>query len=111
MDELQSPDLLLVLKVVVLDISGLIVGFVGNMLGGGGGRPRLLLVYWAADSPLNAAGTNLLVGVLSGMIGTWMHLREGRIDLHLLLFMGIPSVIGAFIGGFLPVSPPGSFCC
>lgn len=100
MDELQSLDLLLVLKVAVLAISGLIVGFVGNMLGGGGGRPRLLLVYWAADSPLNAAGTNLLVGVLGGMIGTWMHLREGRIDLRLLLFMGIPSVIGAFIGGF-----------
>ena len=100
MDELQSLDLLLVLKVAVLAISGLIVGFVGNMLGGGGGRPRLLLVYWAADSPLNAAGTNLLVGVLGGMIGTWMHLREGRIDLRLLLFMGMPSVIGAFIGGF-----------
>lgn len=100
MDELQSLDLLLALKVAVLAISGLIVGFVGNMLGGGGGRPRLLLVYWAADSPLNAAGTNLLVGVLGGMIGTWMHLREGRIDLRLLLFMGMPSVIGAFIGGF-----------
>jgi len=70
------------------------------MVGVGGGRPRLLLVYWAADSPVNAAGTNLLVGVLAGSTGTWRHWREGRIDFSLLLFMGIPSVIGAFVGGF-----------
>ena len=100
MDGIQSLDLLFALRAVVAAIGGLAVGFVGNMVGVGGGRPRLLLVYWAADSPVNAAGTNLLVGVLAGATGTWRHLREGRIDFSLLLFMGIPSVIGAFVGGF-----------
>ena len=100
MDQVQSLDLLFTLRAVVAAIGGLAVGFVGNMLGGGGGGPRLLLVYWVADSPLNAAGTNLLVGVLGAATGTWRHFREGRIDFPLLLFMGIPSVIGAFVGGF-----------
>ena len=109
MDEIQSVNLLLVLKLAVVAAGGLTVGFVGNMLGGGGGRPRLLLVYWAADSPLNAAGTNLLVGVLGGTIGTLMHWRESRIDFRLLLFMGIPSVIGAFIGGFFAGLAPRAF--
>ena len=109
MDGIQSLDLLFALRAVVAAIGGLAVGFVGNMVGVGGGRPRLLLVYWAADSPVNAAGTNLLVGVLAGTTGTWRHFREGRIDFSLLLFMGIPSVIGAFAGGFFGSLAPRSF--
>ena len=78
------------------------------MVGGGGGRLRLLLVYWVADSPANAAGTNLLVGFLAGMTGTWRHLREGRVDFSLVLFMGVPSAIGAFVGGFFAGLAPRS---
>lgn len=100
MGGIQSLDLLFALRAVAAAIGGLAAGFVGNMAGVGGGRPRLLLVYWVADSPVNAAGTNLLVGVLAGTIGAWRHWREGRIDFSLLLFMGTPSVIGAFVGGF-----------
>ncbi len=100
MDGFQSLDLLFAIRAVIAATGGLAVGFVGNMVGVGGGRPRLLLVYWVADSPVNAAGTNLLVGVLAGTTGTWRHLREGRVDFPLLLYMGIPSVIGAFVGGF-----------
>jgi len=76
------------------------VGFVGNMVGVGGGRPWLLLVYWAAGDPIIAAGTSLLDGGLAGVTGTWRHLREGRVDFPLLLFMGMLSVVGAFLGGF-----------
>ena len=100
MDGFQSLDLLFALRAIAAAIGGLAVGFFGNMVGVGGGRPRLLLVYWVADNPVNAAGTNLLVGVLAGTIGTWRHLQEGRVDFALLLYMGTPSVIGAFVGGF-----------
>jgi len=48
MDGMHSLDLVFALRAVVAAIFGLAVGFVGNMVGVGGGRPRLLLVYWAA---------------------------------------------------------------
>src|SRR3990167_6740889 len=78
---------------------GLATGFVGGMVGLALGRPRLLLVYWTANSPVNAAGTNILISTLASAIGSWQHLREGRVDLGVLLLMGVPSAAGAFLGG------------
>ncbi len=47
------------LRLVVAAAGGLATAFVGGMLGFGGGRPRLLVVYWAVENPVDAAGTNL----------------------------------------------------
>ncbi len=89
-----------IIRAVVAVIGGLVTGFVGGMVGLALGRPRLLLVYWAAKNPVDAAGTNILVSSLAAATGTWQHLRERRIDFVVLALMGIPSFLGAFIGGF-----------
>ena len=101
MDWVQYGDLAFIVKAVVAAAGGLVTGFVGGMVGLALGRPRLLLVYWAARNPVDAAGTNILVSSLAAATGTWSHFRERRIDPHVLALMGIPSSIGAFIGGFL----------
>ncbi|MFH1560236.1 MAG: sulfite exporter TauE/SafE family protein [Chloroflexota bacterium] len=96
----QSVDLVFIVRLVVAGVGGLATGFIGGMIGLALGRPRLLLVYWAAESPINAAGTNILVSGLAAATGAWTHFREGRIDFQILALMGIPTFIGAFIGGF-----------
>ena len=47
------------MRLVVVAAVGLATAFVGGMLGVGGGRPRLVVVYWAVENPVDAAGTNL----------------------------------------------------
>ena len=100
MDWTQSVDLIFIIKLAVAVVGGLVTGFVGGMVGLALGRPRLLLIYWTANSPANAAGTNILISGLAALTGSWQHFREGRIDYQVLALMGIPTFIGAFIGGF-----------
>lgn len=58
-DWLPPLDTFSALRLVVAAAGGLATAFVGGMLGFGGGRPRLLVVYWAVENPVDAAGTNL----------------------------------------------------
>ena len=100
MDWTQSVDPVLVLRLLAIGLGGFATGFLGGMMGLALGRPRLLLVYWAAENPLAAAGTNILIGSLVAAAGAWRHLREGRVDFTIVAFMGIPTMAGAFLGGF-----------
>ena len=100
MDWTPSVDPVFVFRLVAIALGGLATGFLGGMMGLALGRPRLLLVYWAAENPLAAAGTNILIGSLVAAAGAWRHFREGRIDFGIVAFMGIPTMAGAFLGGF-----------
>ncbi len=80
MEWIQGLDLLLVLGVAVAAVGGFATGVVGGMVGLALGRPRLLLVYWVAENPIDAAGTKILVSSVAAMAGTWKHLREGHVD-------------------------------
>ena len=100
MDWTQSVDPVFVFRLLAIALGGLATGFLGGMMGLALGRPRLLLVYWGAENPLAAAGTNILIGSLVAAAGAWRHFREGRIDFGIVAFMGIPTMAGAFLGGF-----------
>ena len=50
-------------------------------------------------NPQVAAGTNILVSALSAMSGGYRHLKERRVDWGVVLWLGVPSVAGAFVGG------------
>lgn len=100
MDWVQSTDPLLVFRLLAVGLGGFATGFLGGMMGLALGRPRLVLVYWAAENPLSAAGTNILIGSLAAAAGAWKHFREGRVDFGVVAFMGIPTMAGAFLGGF-----------
>ena len=109
MEWLQTGDVPLSMKLSVGVIGALATGFVGGMVGLALGRPRLLLVYWAAETPTFAAGTNILISSVSAMSGAWRHYRDGRVDLNVFTFMGIPAFIGAFGGGFLGGQVPSGY--
>jgi len=108
-DFLQGFEFGLPFKLGVALVGGLATGFVGGMVGLALGRPRLIIVYWAAESPAFAAGTNLLASALAASIGAWKHFREGRVDGRVFMFMGIPTFIGAFLGGFYGGGLPSAY--
>jgi len=87
-------------QAVVLTIVSTLVGVLGGFVGLALGTmrlPALLLMGMAAPT---AAGTNIFVSGLSSMTGALRHWREGRVSKQIVLVMGIPAFIGAFIGGF-----------
>ena len=83
-----------VLTAVSLGV-GLLGGFVGLALGTMR-LPAMLLMGMAAPT---AGGTNILVSSISSIFGAVRHLREGRVNCRLVLIMGGPAFVGAFIGG------------
>ena len=74
---------------------GILGGFVGLALGTMR-LPALLLMGVAAPT---AGGTNILVSSLASLTGAVRHLREGRVDRRIVLVMGVPAFVGAFVGG------------
>lgn len=93
-------------QAVILTIVSTAVGVLGGFVGLALGTmrlPALLLMGMAAPT---AAGTNIFVSALSAMTGSVRHWREGRISKQIVLVMGIPAFIGAFIGGFGSESVP-----
>ena len=94
---------LLTLTIVSFGV-GILGGFVGLALGTIR-LPAMLLL--TSMTPAIAGGTNILVSSLASLSGAIRHLREGRVDKRIVLVMGIPAFVGAFLGGFLSdvVSP------
>lgn len=87
---------------VVLFLTGLsfVVGILGGLVGLALGTMRLpALLLLGFPAPV-AAGTSITVSTLSAAVGAYRHLREGRVDRRAVVVMGVPSVVGAFLGGF-----------
>ena len=106
--ELGLASDVLVWHAVVLTIVSLGVGVLGGFVGLALGTmrlPALLLIGVAAPT---AGGTNILISGLSAFTGAVRHLREGRVDTRIVLAMGVPAVVGAFIGGFASEEVPES---
>ena len=94
------------LSLGVLSALSLIIGVLSGMVGMSLCVMRLPLMLAFGFDPLITAGTNLAVGVVSGVTGAWPHYRAGRVVLGMVVFMGVPSVAGAFVGGrFAHVAP------
>ena len=94
------PDEIVVWQAAVLTIISLLVGILGGFVGLALGTmrlPALLLMGMAAPT---AAGTNIFISAASSLTGAIHHLREGRVSKRIVLVMGIPAFVGAFIGGF-----------
>ena len=106
LSELGLASDVLVWHAVVLTVVSLGVGVLGGFVGLALGTMRLpALLLMGVASP-TAGGTNILISGLSALTGTVRHLREGRVDVRIALAMGVPAVIGAFIGGFASEDVP-----
>ncbi|CAN5265945.1 sulfite exporter TauE/SafE family protein [soil metagenome] len=71
------------------------------------GNIRLPVLVLAASSPAAGAGANIGVSALAALASAVTHIRSGRIDWRLVLWMAPPSVAGALLGGLLSGAVPG----
>ncbi|MCH8206227.1 MAG: sulfite exporter TauE/SafE family protein [Chloroflexi bacterium] len=104
--ELGLASDVLVWHAVILTVVSLGVGVLGGFVGLALGTMRLPALLLMGVAAPTAGGTNILISGLSALTGAVRHLREGRVDVRIALAMGVPAVVGAFIGGFASEEVP-----
>jgi uncharacterized membrane protein YfcA len=72
------------------------------------GNIRLPVLVLAASSPAAGAGANIGVSAVAALASAVAHIRVGRIDWRLFLWMAPPSMVGAVVGGLLSGVVPGN---
>jgi uncharacterized membrane protein YfcA len=72
------------------------------------GNIRLPVVVLAASSPAAGAGANIGVSAVAALTASVTHVRAGRIDWRVFLWMAPPSVLAAAAGGLLSGRVPGT---
>ena len=97
---LEFTEGLVAWEIGILAVISLAVGVLGGMVGLALGTMRLPAMLLIGMEAGVAGGTNILVSTLSAMVGGFRHLREGRVDWRIVLYLGVPAIVGAFIGGF-----------
>ena len=97
---LEFTEGLVAWEIAILAVISLAVGVLGGMVGLALGTMRLPAMLLIGMEAGVAGGTNILVSTLSAMVGGFRHLREGRVDWRIVLYFGVPAIVGAFIGGF-----------
>ena len=90
----------LVWHAIVLTAVSLVAGVLGGFVGLALGTMRLPALLLMGIAAPTAAGTNILVSSLSSLAGAMRHVREGRVNLQMVLLVGIPAWVGTFVGGF-----------
>ena len=86
-------------QLIVLGIFTFALGIFAGMVGLALGAIRYPVLLLMGFNPLVAAGTNLGVSILSGTAASWPHWREGRVIGRVVLVIGLPTIIGALLGG------------
>ncbi|MDL2210761.1 sulfite exporter TauE/SafE family protein, partial [Desulfovibrio sp. OttesenSCG-928-O18] len=85
-----------VMETVFLVVTTLCVGFVSGCTSVGGVLLIPALLAWTDMDPRTVAGTMLLCFFLSGVYGTFLHYRAGRIDFR----EAMPMCLGAALFGY-----------
>ena len=100
LDAYGLPSDVLLWKAALLTVISFAVGILGGFVGLALGTMRLPALLLLGAAPSLAGGTNIIVSTSSALLGSIRHLQEGRVAWRLAAVMGIPSMVGAFIGGF-----------
>ncbi len=76
-------------------------GFLGGLLGVGGGNFIVPALVWLGIKPQHAAATTSFIVIFSSLSGFAGHASLGHIDLSLLGFTALGSALGAMLGAWL----------
>ena len=87
-------------QLVAMAVISLVVGLTGGVVGIALGVIRLPMLTFFGVDPLIAAGTNLLISVMGSAISAGEALIDKRVIPSIVLAMGGPAIVGAFIGGY-----------
>jgi len=80
---------------------GSFAGYVGGLLGVGGGNMIVPVLVWLGIDPKKAAATTALVVVFSSFSGFLGHVAFGDMDTSLLAICSVGSMLGAIFGAHL----------
>jgi uncharacterized protein len=80
---------------------GTSAGFLGGLLGVGGGNIIVPVLMFLGFNAKKAAATTAFIVIFSSFSGFLGHVSIGNIDFWLLLFCAISSIAGAIIGSYL----------
>ncbi len=87
--------------------AGFAVGILTGMTSMGGAAlmaPLLILVVGVR--PVTAVGTDLVYGAFTKMVGAWVHLRQGTVDLAMVKRLAAGSAPGGIVGACTVVLLP-----
>ena len=90
------------LGVIILLLTGVLIGVVGTLIGAGGGFihvPVLILFY--GFSPQLAIGTSMTVVMLNAISGTFSYIGQKRIDYEIGVKYAAAACPGVFVGAML----------
>jgi uncharacterized protein len=80
---------------------GIGAGYLGGLLGVGGGNFIVPALIWLGFDPKNASATTAFIVVFSSLSGFFGHAALGNINWNLLIFSAVGSVAGAIVGSWL----------
>jgi len=80
---------------------GIGAGYLGGLLGVGGGNIIVPALVWLGFDPKKASATTAFIVVFSSLAGFFGHAAMGTINWNLLIFAAIGSVAGALLGSWL----------
>lgn len=80
---------------------GSFAGFLGGMLGVGGGNFIVPVLVWQGIDPKKASATTAFIVVFSSLSGFLGHSSLQAMNYSLLIYTGIASIVGALIGSWL----------
>ncbi len=81
--------------------TGTVAGFISGLLGVGGGNIIVPVLIWMGINPKKASGTTAFIVIFSSFAGFLGHATLGNIDVKLLGFTAIGSILGAALGAWL----------
>ena len=103
---LGLPHELLLWQVALLFASSFFIGLLGGLIGLALGTLRLPLMLLLGITAPAAAGTNILISSVAAIVGSYRHLRDGRVQARIVMVVGLPTFAGAFIGGLFSNRAP-----
>ncbi len=83
------------------------VALAGGVAGLVLGNIRLPAMLFAASGPAAGAGANIGVSGVAAAAAAITHIRAGRVDWHLVAWMGPPSLVGVAAGSVVSGELPG----
>lgn len=76
-------------------------GYLGGLLGVGGGNLIVPALVWLGFDPKKASATTSFIVIFSSFAGFLGHISLGNIDHNLLILCAIGSIAGAILGNYL----------
>ena len=84
--------------------------FVGTLIGltsmGGAALMAPFLILIVGIQPVTAVGTDLVYGAVTKIVGAWVHLKQGTVDLPVVKRLATGSIPGGLIGAALVILLP-----